>query len=784
MYKKYTLLLLLLSTFLGVFAEKYTLSGYIKDASNGEELIGATIYIKERQTGNITNVYGFYSLTVDEGIYTIEYSYIGYQTQSVTVNLTQNVRKNIELSLDSKEIQEVIVGAEALDKNIKSVEMSSTKLEIKQVKSIPVLLGEQDVIKTIQLLPGVKSAGEGSGGYYVRGGGTDQNLILLDEAPVYSASHLGGLFSVFNSDAIKDAKLIKGGMPAEYGGRLSSVMDVKMKDGNSKKHTFSGGIGLISSRLTVEGPLLKDKASYIISGRRTYADVFLKLSKNEDLKDTKLYFYDLNTKINFVLNENNKIYLSGYFGRDVLKYQDLMEMDWGNTTTTIRWNHLFTEKLFKNTSLIFSDYMYHMAFYMVGDMSLRSGIRDYNIKTDFQYFLNTNNTLKFGFNGIKHTFYPGEIDVTYEMEDENGLMSEQDTTISVPTTHALEGGLYIQNEQKISEKLSLNYGVRISSFTNIGPRAVYENFEQDKVVNARPLDTVRYESNDHINTYIDYEPRLLVNYVLNDVSSIKGSVTKTTQYINLLQVSSSGTPVDYWIPCTEVVKPQVAYQYAVGYFRNFKNHQYETSVEIYYKDLMNQFTFRNGAEVMLNDKIEHDLVFGKGRSYGAEFLIKKAYGDLTGWVSYTISKTENYFEAKSDEWYSTKYDRTHDVSVVGVYKFSDKFNVSSSWVYYTGDAITLPSGKYPIDGKWVNYYEKPNIYRAPDYHRLDIGCTYTQKLKKNRESSWNFSIYNVYSRKNPYMILTATDENNPNETYLNKISLYPILPSVTWNFKF
>ncbi|MCD4832364.1 MAG: TonB-dependent receptor, partial [Bacteroidales bacterium] len=760
--------------------QKHTISGYIKDAETGEELIGATIYIKELKTGGITNVYGFYSLTIPGGKYIIDYSYIGYTTKSVEINLAQSIMNNIELSTTATSLEEVVISAEAADKNIKSSEMSVVKLNPKEIQTIPVIFGEQDLLKTIQLMPGVKSAGEGNSGFFVRGGSADQNLIYLDEAPVYNASHLLGFFSVFNSDAIKNMKLYKGNAPAKYGGRLSSVLDIKMNEGNSKKLGVSGGLGLISSRLTIEAPIVKNKGSFIISGRRTYADFLLTYSSEDLIKNTTLYFYDLNMKANYRISDNDRIFLSGYFGRDVFGFSDMMKTDWGNATATLRWNHLFSDKLFLNSSLIYSKYNYVIGFSGIGELiDVQSGIQDFNLKEDFQYFINPENTLNFGLNCIYHTFMPGELSSSDESFINSQIIDEK---------YAIESAAYISHKFDISNSLKLTYGLRYSNFAVIGPGNVYTFNDDDEIT-----DTISYNNGELVKNYGQLEPRISVNYILNEQTSVKTSYARNTQYIHLLSNATSSTPTDLWLPSSSIIKPQIADQIALGYFRNFNDNMFETSVEVYYKNLQNQIDYKNGADILLNDKVESQLVFGKGHAYGVEFLIKKRTGKFTGWIGYTLSKTERTFDEINDgAWYPAKQDRTHDVSIVSMYNLTKRWTISATWIYYTGDAVTFPSGKYVVDGLTVPMYTDRNAYRMPDYHRLDLGFTYVNKDKinkrKNRkkkyESSWNISVYNVYARKNAYSIDFRENENDPTKTEAVRLALFQIVPSITYNFKF
>lgn len=755
------------------FSQKnITISGHIKSAESGEDLINASVYVEELKSGTVTNVYGFYSLTIPPGMYNLKFSFMGYEPEIQEINLTESQTIDIELAEKDLQIEDVVVTGEKADANVKNTEMSVVKLNPKELKVVPVMFGEQDILKTLQLMPGVKSAGEGQSGFYVRGGSADQNLIILDEAPVYNASHLMGFFSVFNSDAVKDMKLYKGNAPAEYGGRLSSVLDVQMNDGNLKKLGVSGGIGLISSRLTIEAPILKDRASFIVSGRRTYADLFLLFSKNEAIKNSTLYFYDFNAKANVKLTKKDKIYLSGYFGRDIFGFNDMMGFDWGNQTGTFRWNHLFGDKLFLNSSVIYSKYDYKIGF-GVGDINIdiRSDIEDINWKEDFTYFLNSKNTIKFGFNAIHHTFSPGEM--SFSVDSLNAI------EIFDPK-RAVEGAGYLSHELDLAKFLKITYGVRYSTFAGIGPDTTF-TYDDDQQI----TDTTNYGLNELVQNYGYFEPRLTLNFILNDQNSIKASYARNAQYIHLLASSTSSTPMDLWIPSSKIVKPQLSDQYAIGYFRNFANNMFETSIEIYYKDLYNQIDYRSGADILFNEHVEADLVFGKGRAYGVELFIKKRTGKFTGWIGYTLARSERKFEDIDDgAWYPAKQDRTHDVSVVAMYNITKQLNVSASWVYYTGDAVTFPSGKYQYEGLTAPVYTSRNGYRMPNYHRMDLGITWTNKKWKKFESSWNLSAYNLYARKNAYSIRFEQDENDPNKTNAVRLSLFRIIPALTYNFKF
>lgn len=771
-----SLLLILLSCIqFSLFAQqKYTISGNLSDATTGEGLIGATVQVDELETGSITNVYGFYSITIPEGSYNLTISYVGYQTRAEAIELNESKKLNLELQPQSTTLEEVVVQSERPDKNVQSTQMSVNKLEMQAIAKIPVIFGEQDIIKTLQLLPGIKSS-EGGGGFFVRGGGADQNLILLDEAPVYNASHLLGFFSVFNSDAIKDLTIYKGHIPAEFGGRASSVLEIQMNDGNSKKFNASGGIGLIASRLTLEAPIVKDKGSFIISGRRTYADVFLKLSNNEDLSNSILYFYDLNAKANYRLGEKDQIFLSGYFGRDKFGFSDVFGFDWGNTTATLRWNHLFSDRLFLNSTLLFSDYNYKVE---IGGgeedsegFTITSAIQDFSLKEDFEYYINPRNTLKFGLNIIKHAFIPGEI--------ATGLASNVND-LQLQKKYAWEGAAYISDDMEVTDKLKLNYGLRYSIFTQVGPGEIYTYDEDGDIATARD-----YDSGEAVKTYGGLEPRLGVTYLLSETSSLKTSFGRNRQYLHLLSNSTSGTPIDLWIPSSNNVKPQYADQYALGYFRNFNDNALEGSIEVYYKDMQNQIDYKTGADIIFNETVESQLLFGKGWSYGAEFYLKKNIGDLTGWVSYTWSRTERKFDGVDNgEVFPANFDRTHEIALVGIYELNSKWSLSATFVYNTGNAVTYPVGKYEVDGEVINLYSKRNESRLPDYHRLDMGATRILKKRPNFESSINISVYNAYARKNAYSISFREVASDPTRTEAVKLSLFSILPSLTYNFKF
>lgn len=757
-----------------VMAQQQTrsVSGTVKDKKNGELLIGVTIKVSDDPSISVVaNEYGFYSLSLPEGDHTIIISYPGYRDFEQQIRVEQNMKLDLSLTQEeqkSNAIEEVVVSGIKKDKNLSSTQMGTETLSIKNIEKLPVLFGEKDVMKTIQLLPGIKSNGEGSSGFSVRGGATDQNLILLDEAPVYNASHLLGFFSTFNSDALKDASIIKGNNPAQYGGRLSSVMDVKMKDGNNKNYNINGGIGLISSRLSVEGPLQKEKSSFIVSGRRTYADLFLKSSK--DYKDNKLYFYDLNLKANYQINENNRIYLSGYFGRDVLGLGDTFNTDWGNTTATLRWNSIINSKLFSNTSIIYSNYDYKIGLKNnESEFNLNSKIQDWNFKQDFTWFAGNKHAVRFGLQSIYHTLTPSSASGTI--------------VNSFPRNprYSWENAVYINDDFKATEKLTINYGARLSLFSVLGGDT-FNTYENGVLTDSKFLEKGKFGK-----TYTNIEPRITANYRINEVSSVKGGYSRNTQNLHLLSNSSSGNPTDQWIGSSYSVKPEIADQISVGYSRNFNNNNYEVNAEIYYKSMQNQIDFKNGAQIGFSTAadVESELLFGKGRAYGLELIAKKKAGKLTGWISYTLSKTERKINGINDnKWYNARMDKTHDISVVTTYQLNAKWSFSGLFLYSTGNAVTFPIGKYELNGQTVFQYNSRNADRMPAYHRMDLSATYEPESNKRFRGSWTFGIYNLYGRQNAYTITFEDNPNNPGTTRAMQTSLFRWVPNITYNFKF
>ncbi|MBA4196140.1 MAG: hypothetical protein C0459_01170 [Chitinophaga sp.] len=758
-----------------LFAQnKWVINGVVKDKKTGELLIGAAVKIEGANNGTISNSYGFYSLTVKEGKYNLIVSFQGFQLYTQAISITANMQLDIFLTPQATTLTEVTVTTKKKNDNITKPQMGVEKLNINEINQLPVLFGERDILKSIQLLPGIKSAGEGNSGFYVRGGSSDQNLILLDEAPVYNAAHLLGFFSTFNSDAIKDVSVYKGTMPAQYGGRLSSVEDVKMKDGNNKDYDVSGGVGLIASRLNIEGPIVKDKGSFIVSGRRTYADAFLKFSKDTTIKSNKLYFYDLNAKANYILGKKDRLFLSGYFGRDVLGFGQTFNTDWGNSTATLRWNHVVNNRLFSNTSVIYSKFEYNINIKSGQDnIHIDSQIEDFNLKQDFDLFINNANKLKFGANVIHHEVSPGKIS-----SDNPGFKSNFTQNKS-----SWESAAYISHELAATDKLNIVYGLRLTNLSVWGPGSFYK---YDSAGNT--TDTLKYAAGQLVASYWNVEPRVSASYQLNEVTSFKASYTRNIQNLHLISNSTSGSPTDLWLSSSNNLKPEIADQISAGFFKNFKNNMYEFSAEAYYKWMQNQIDYRSGAQLRGDDNVESQLLLnGVGRAYGLELLVRKKAGKLTGWIGYTISRTEKRFDGiDNGKWFAARQDRTHDLAIVAIYKLNAQWSLSSNFIYYTGSAVTFPSGKYRVNNATVFLYTERNGYRMPAYHRLDLAATYDNKKNKNRkyQSSWTFGIYNLYGRDNAYSIEFKDDPNNPTKTIAEQTTLFRFVPSITWNFKF
>lgn len=756
-------------------APRYTVSGHIKDSGTGEELIGAAVFVSELGKGTVTNAYGFYSLSLIPGFYELTFSYIGYLPQTRAVNLNDDVTINVELAENIHELEEVTVSAEGPQAHLRKAEMGVNKLPIKSIKRIPTLMGEVDVIKAIQLLPGVQASSEGASGFSVRGGNPDQNLILLDEAVVYNASHLMGFFSVFNNDAVKDVKLYKGDIPADYGGRLSSLLDVRMKDGNMKHFSGSGGIGTISSRLTLEGPIRKEKTSFLISGRRTYADAFLPFAKNEDVRKSTMFFYDANAKLNHIFNENNRLYVSTYLGKDVFE-NVFARMAFGNQTYTVRWNHVFSGRLFSNFTLLHSRYQYELGVPEgeANSFIWESNLHDYSVRADMNYFITPEHTLRFGLISTYHNFKPG----TARGIGEKSFFSE----FVVPDNYALENGVYVSAESSVAERWNFKYGLRFSSFHNIGKATIY-NYDENYVAQ----DSTVYGKGDFFNSFGGLEPRLAVSFLLNDVSSLKASYSRTRQYIHLAQNSTAGTPLDVWFPSNPNIHPQISDQVSAGYFRNLPGDKLEASVELYYKEMGNSIDFKDHANLLLNQKLAGEIRVGESSSYGIEILLRKNTGKLTGWIGYTYSKTQRVVAGINNGVpYDAPYDKPNDLSIVLNYELSRRIWVSANWVYSTGLPVTFPTGRFEYMGNIAPVYSDRNAYRMPDYHRLDLSVSLGSKIKPDRKWGWdlNLSVYNAYNRHNAWAINFVQDEADPNITHAEMTYLFPIIPALTWNFNF
>jgi len=773
-----------------LFAQKkHTVSGTVFDDKNKETLIGASLYIEETKTAFSTNEYGFYSITLPEGEYTISVSYIGYQLSTEKIALTQDIRKNFLLSGSNNVLDEVVIVDNKKKINIRKPEMSVNKLTIQEIKEMPVILGEVDIIKSILTLPGVTNAGEGQSGFNVRGGGADQNLIQLDEATIYNSSHLFGLFSVFNPDAIKDLKLYKGGIPARYGGRLSSILDIYQKEGDKNKFHMNGGIGLITSRILAEGPIVKDKGSFVVAGRGSYAHLFLKLIDNPN----SAYFYDLNTKLSYSLNEKNNIYLSGYFGRDVFQLSDSFKNTYGNTIVNLRWNHLFSDKLFSNLSLIYSDYYYGLQLYFIG-LNWESGIKNFNLKYDFKHYLTDKFKLTYGAHANYYDFNPGTVT---PKGDDSSINPDQ-----LDRKYAFESAFYVDAEHEITKKLALSYGLRFSTFLRLGLQTLNTYANNQPVVfnpqfsiyeSADPIGVIHYGKNKTIAKFDNLEPRFAIAYTLNEDRSIKASYNRMTQYLHLISNTQSPTPLDVWAPSDKWLKPQLLDQYAVGYFQNFKNDAYSLETEAFYKKIKNRVDYIDGANLIANEAIERVILNGKARAYGLEVLFRKNTGRTTGWVSYTLSRTEQQVPGRTPQetginngrWYKTGFDKTHNLAVVGNYKLNEKWRFGANFIFQTGQPVTFPNGQYVYEGVTVPSFTSRNEENLPAYHRLDVSATLTPSKNKGRkwQSEWVFGIYNIYNRQNAASItFRQNDETAVNEAV--RLTIFGIVPSATYNIKF
>ncbi len=791
MFQKFLSLTLILCCSISVLSQsKYTISGTVKDSENGETVFGASVFLEGTTIGTITNEYGFYSITATESDYNLVVSYVGYANASKKITLNSNQKIAIEITPESTKLDEVVVVAETSEQlDIKTPQMSVSKLKLGTIKKMPVVLGETDIIKSIQLLPGVTSGAEGTAGFNVRGGAVDQNLVLLDEAIIYNSSHLFGFFSVFNADAIKDVKLYRGGIPARFGGRVSSVLDVRQKDGNSKKFQLKGGIGVISSRLSAEGPTFKDKGSFLVAGRASYAHLFLQAAGEENAAN----FYDLNLKTNYNLNASNRLYLSGYFGRDKFNFGGNFNSEYGNASGNLRWNHIFNDRLFSNLSLIYSKYDYLLDFKSF-EFDWVSSIRNYNVKYDLSYFESDALKFKFGINSIYYTFNPGEINPTGVTSSINALLLDK--------KRALENGLYVSAEHKISDKLTATYGLRYSLFSRLGGQALTEYENNLPIIynetlglyqEGTAIGETNYKSGKTITSFNNLEPRIALSYQLKDHTSIKAGYSRTAQYIHLLSNTVSVTPLDVWTPSGPFIKPQLSNQYALGYFRNLNNKTYSLEIETYYKTVDNRIDYVDGSDLIGQNTIETEILNGEVRAYGLEFLLKKNKGDFTGWLAYTISKAEQRTLGgasggpginNGDRYYAS-HDRTHDVSVTGSYKLNEKWDFGANLIYQTGRPVTYPDGQYTYEGLNIANFSDRNANRLTDYHRIDVSATYVPNRKPDKrwKGEWVFGIYNIYNRKNAASISFGQNrETGANEA--TRTAIFGIVPSVSYNFKF
>lgn len=789
--KKLLILNLILFGTFELFAQNFTISGYVKDESSGEELIGANIVVGELSKGVSTNVYGFYSLTLPKGNHKVSVTYIGYAEKVIDVDLQSDKTITIQLTESSNVIDELVLSDTKLDNNVKSVEISTVKIDPQKMKQIPVVLGEQDIIKSLTLLPGVTTAREGANGFNVRGGKSDQNLILLDESSVFSSSHLFGFFSVFNSDAIKDATMYKGGIPSYYGGRLSSVLDIRQKEGNMKEFHGAGGIGVLSSRLMLEGPIVKNKGSFMVAGRRSYADLFLPLSSDTTVQKSKMYFYDLNVKGNYIINDNNRVFLSGYFGRDVFGFADRFDLSWGNTNFTGRWNHVYSPKLFSNLSVIYSKYDYN---FDIPDVFLwKSYVKDITIKNDYNYYINDKSTLKFGGKVSKYEIDLGDIKYSDEINRPDSLLGIR---------YGYEPSVYLSHELQVNTRLDLEYGFRFSGFANVGEQdvAIYEDDkpiywdnEIEDYVTRRPIRKEHYGSNEVISSHYRLLPRLRMRYTLDETSSLKLGYNRMMQNIHLVSNATSSNPLNIWLPNDQYIDPEMADQISVGYFKNLHNNMYELSAETYYKYLSNVIDYKDLPQLSQNPYIEGEVLAGMGRSYGLELYFKKTRGKLTGWVSYTLSRSELKIEGfgaegepgiNKGDWYAAAHDKLHDLSVTAVYSLSDRLTVSANFVMASGIPVNYPESSFSIDGQEYGHYNGlRSQQRLSTYHRLDVGATLKGKPKKWGETEWIFGIYNLYNRYNAASIGFVQSEDT-GQNQVEKVTYFGIIPSLTWNFKF
>ena len=767
----------------GPLLEKVTLSGYLTDAATGEKLIGATVYVQEREVGTVSNNYGYYALPVPPGTYTLLFSFVGYQSQRRPVLVEESQTLNVALATEEVQLEEVVVSAAGTMPSVQGAALGTTQVAIQTFRKMPSLLGEVDVIRSLQLLPGVTTAGEGVSGLNVRGGSTDQNLILLDEAPLFNAAHLGGIFSVFNPDAVQQVTLYKGDIPARYGGRLSSVLDVRQKEGNTQRLGFRGGLGLIGSRLLLEGPIVKDKGSFMLAGRRSYTDLLLGALGGGDFA---LYFYDLNTKINYQVNDRNRLYLSGYFGRDVFRLEEDWGFGWGNRTGTLRWNHLFNDQLFSNVTAIYSDYTYRLDYADLGpdaeieDLVWTSGITHYHLQADMTYFLSSGSTVDFGASAILYRFNPGDVSI-------QATTGPEDISQPMAAEQAVEAAVYVNQEKKLSDRVTLHFGLRYGAFLNVGEREVFI-YENDDPSPGNPMvDTLSYRAGEIVQSYDGLEPRLSFNYSWSRQSALKASYHRLFQYIQQVSNTTITTPLDIWTPANRYTRPARVDQVALGYSHHFRQNTVAFSTEVYYKRFQDLMDLRNGADLLLNETLETQLLRGPGRAYGLEVMLSKEQGRWTGWLSYTLSRAEQQLDGvNNDAYYPTPYDKPHDVSLVLNYQFTPKWNVSTNFAYTTGRPFTLPSGRFSYEGGVVPDYTRRNGGRMPNYHRLDVSFNYEPPVKPERRwrNTWTLGVYNLYARRNPYAVSFREKAGSPGQTEAVQLSFFGLIPSVTYNFIF
>lgn len=754
-----------------VSAQNYRITGIIKDKQTKRAVTDAPVYVKGKiSKGTNTDSEGKYVLSLPKGDYTLTVEQLGYEVENISVSLTKDMEYNFELVESLITLNEAIITTTKPDENVSTPQVGVQRMQVTQLNKLPVLFGEKDIIKSLELMPGVKSAGEGSSGFFVRGGTADQNLILLDNVSIYNASHLMGFFSTFNSDVLQDVTLYKGGIPAQFGDRLSAILDVQQRNGNTEKYSVSGGIGLISSKLNVEGPIQKGKSSFIVGARRTYADAIARASGIEEAQNAWLYFYDLNARLHFHLSKKDQLAISGYLGRDKMKLKDLAETGWGSVFGSVKWTRAQNQKLTFNTTLSYNRYSYDMSMTMGMNLKAGASLQDYVLKSEANYKASEKSQFKFGLQTTFNDIAPGKYSITGEI----------DSTLNYYHRYSWDNRLYASHQLKLTDKLELIYGLRLSAFSAIGEGEYYDLDENHEVT-----DSIWYMSGEFVKTHVNLEPRVSAAYKLNEASSVKASYSRTTQNMHLLTFVAQGSPYDRWIASSNVIKPQKCDQYTLGYFRNFADNMFELSIEGYYKNMKNQLDYKDNAEFFGEEIVETELRHGKGRAYGIELMFKKRVGRFNGWISYTLSKSEKKIDGvNNNEWYNAYQDRTHDISVVAMYELSKRWSLSAAWVYYTGNAITYPSGKYQIDGNDVMYYSERNGYRAPAYHRLDLGATFQLKKTSRFESELAFGLYNAYGRKNTYMINFRTNDDDPTKTSAYRYSLFTFVPSISWNFKF